>query len=385
MHHIGEPLDLDSIDFPALLDGGDPASAFGLLACSPDTEYESLLARLAKTAPFPIVGGTISASPFDTIDNPFMESLSAVAKKGMRHAISLSDPIDQTRAGEQMERLYADCLRRLGCAPAMFLLFTPIFPNLFVDSFLNELYRLAGSVPVFGGMMSDDFHSDRSAVFADGAPHRDRVLLIGLGGEIRPVFGIGRKITVLSDYSPAITEARGNVILRVDDVPFTEYMAKLGFGPDALSDFPITVRLRQPDAAPDALPDVHALVAMDPASGSGVLDALVKPDSIISLGFLSKQDIVDSTAMCLDELERGMRREEADGYAFSTVMAVSCIARYYTMFGQGNVEAEMLAGRLPRELERFGFFGFTEFCPAPGADGVTVNGRHGQTLGMCAF
>lgn len=382
---ISVPLDFNKVDATALLRGVNPKNALGVFTATPDSDYEDALEQAARRLPFPIIGGTVLANPFETSDVPFMESLDVLAKEGLRHAIALSDVVDEDRAEEQMRRVYRDCMEGLGGEAKLFLLMAPIFPNMNIDPFLTALLRHIGDIPVFGGMMSNDFRSERSAVFHGGKAYRDRLVLVGLGGDFAPVFGMSRRITVLSDYAPIVTEVRDNIIIRVDDMPFTGYMKKLGFGPEALADFPITVRVRHPGEGLDGLPDIRALVAMDEESGTGTLDSAVRPGCSIALGFLTRRDILDSTTECLDQLLAAMRSEEESGRRFSSVIAVSCLSRYYTMFGHGNIEAAQLRNRLPAGMTRLGFFGFGEFCPSPSGDGRILNGKHGQSLGLCAI
>ena len=382
---ITVPLDFSKIDTSALLHSVDPRNALGMFTATPDSDYADTLEQATKKFPFPIIGGTVLANPFETSDIPFMESLDVLAREDLRHAIALSEPIDGDRVEEQMRKLHEECLDGLDDEPKLFLLLAPIFPDLYIDPFLDALLKLVGDVPVFGGIMSDDFRSGRSAVFFDGKAYRDRIVLVALGGDINPVFGMGRRVTVLSEYAPIVTEAKENVIIRVDDMPFTGYMKKLGFGPEAIADFPITVRVRAPEEARGGLPNTRALVAMDEESGTGTLDSAIETGSSIALGFLTRRDILESASECIDQLLEAMRREEENGRRFSTVLAVSGLARYYTMFGQGNIEAAQLKNRLPPGMHRLGFFSFGQFCPFRNADGGLSNGKHGQTLGLCAI
>ena len=381
--HIVQPEPSDMLNG---LNLENPTDALGFLACAPDSNYNDLLSELAHSMPIPCIGGTSVGDPFDVSGEPFGTNLSFFGKKDVRHSVVLSDALDKQHAREQMNDMYRRCVDGLRGEPKLFLAILPVVPNLFIDDFMDELLGLAGDVPVFGGMVSDDDLSvHRFAVFSGGVSYQERMVLAAFTGGIRPSFGIGCELTVLSDYSPAITEASENAILRVDDVPFGDYIAKLGFTAESLDDFPLSIRMRDPEAGPDELPEINALIRIEENSGRGIFSNTVRQGHRISVGCLTRDNIVHSTQTCLDSLIRNMTDAAMEGYRHDVILCVSCIARYYTMAGGERVEAKLLEQRLPEELPKFGYYGFSEICPSPGRDGNPRNRNHGQAIIMCSF
>jgi hypothetical protein len=230
--------------------------------------------------------------------------------------------------------------------------------------------------------VSDDFNSDRSAVFFGDECFSDRIGLVALGGEISPVFASGQELTIPTDYSPVITEAEGNVIRRVDGMPFGEYLRKFNIDASVLEDFPISLIVHSPDEG--ARDSVTALVKLE-EDQSGVFANSVNVGESISLCCITRGNIERSTRACLDSLAAEMRERATEGYRFDMVFAVSCIARYCVTPQDRHVEADALAAAFPEDMGTFGMFAFAEYCPVPGADGKRENARHGQTLAMCAF
>ena len=370
----------------AALNLEDNRQAFGFVAASPDTNFRENMKALKEQIPLPMVGGTSLGNPFDTLRNPFGTSLAFLGKKGVKSAVVLSNPVGAGDSAELAEDLHRRAVEKLGVQPKLFIIFMPIVANLFADHIIGALYKAAGDVPVFGGMVSDDFNSDRSAVFCDGECHPDRIALVALGGDINPVFAKARELTFPSDYSPLITEAEGNVIRRVDGIPFGEYLKKFNIDASALEDFPISLRARNPNAIED---DDHMaiinLVKLE-EDQSGVFGSNVTVGDSITLCYLARENIENSTKHCLEQLRERMAEKEREGYRFDMILAVSCVARYYVIIRTpGNFEAEALKAGIPEGIDAFGIFAFAEYGPVPDQDGGLKNAKHSQTLVMCAF
>lgn len=382
---IRDPLDLRKIDPTSDMAGIDPEHALGFLTCTPDLNYKELLAGVVGEYPVPIVGGTVLGNPFDEGIEPFLSQFSVLGKKNLRRRLEISEPISDTDYQRQMRQLHKNCLAALDGDVKLFLVFLPLMPDLYIDYFLDELLECAGDVPVFGGMMSDELHSNRSVIFQNGDYFTNRVLLIGLSGDIRPAFGFGCDITVPSDYEPIVTKAHDNVIETVDGMPFTDYMSRLGLDETAVAEFPALLRVKPPGYVPTDHLKVDALTGADPVKGTGFLSSRAIPGSAISLGYLTTDNIMKSTRHCLDELFADMARQKIDSYQYDLLFCVSCLARYYTMFGQDAVEAKTLNSALSGFPAHFGFYAFSEVIPIRRQDGVLVNKKHGKALGLCAI
>ncbi len=362
----------------------NPEAAIALVACSPDSDYTELVANLSGSLHVPVAGLTSVGIPFDIEDDAFGTHVTLLGKKNTKRSIAVSDVLDHTRSREVMTDLHKRCIDGLDGDPKLYLLFMPILPNLFADDFFDQLFPLLGGVPVVGGMASDDFRSERTAAFGNDGAYRDRMVLVALSGDIRPAFGVGCEITNPSSYSPVVTEADGNIVRRVDDMVFAEYMDKLGFGADAITDFPLSIRIRLSGMDDDDYPLISSIAARND-DGSGTLSSNIEVGSTISVGYINQANIISSTQSAVDRLKASMIDIEKDGYRFDTLFVVSCVARYYTMLEQPNVEAQILDKEMTPDLAGFGFYAFREVGPVPGKDGKLVNQRHGQSLVLCAI
>ncbi|MCD8351694.1 MAG: FIST C-terminal domain-containing protein [Planctomycetaceae bacterium] len=362
----------------------NPEAAIALLACSPDSDYAELVTTLSASLHMPVAGLTSVGIPFDSGDEAFGTHVTLIGKKKTSRSVAVSDVLNHPKSRELMADMHKRCVDALDGEPKLFLLFMPILPNLYADDYLDRLFELLDGVPVVGGMASDDFRSERTAAFANDSAYRDRMVLVAFSGDIRPAFGVGCEITNPSTYSPVVTEADGNVVRRVDDMLFSDYMNKLGFGPEATADFPLSIRIRPADADDDEYPRISSIVAMND-DGSGTLSSNVEVGSTLSVGFINQANIIASTQSAVDRLKSNMIDIEKDGYRFDTLFAVSCVARYYSMLEQPNVEAQILDKEMTPDIAGFGFYAFREVGPVPGANGTLINQRHGQSLVLCAI
>lgn len=356
--------------------------AFGFISCSPDTDYQDMIRTLKESLPLTMVGGTSLGDPFDNSGDAFGTSMAFVGKKGVKTATAVSMPITGDNSAEVMTDLYTRCSDVLGEPAKLFLVFLPLVPDLFMDSLVGELFRLANGVPVFGTMVSTDFNSDRFAVFANGESYGDRIAMVALAGNIRPVFGVGQESTVPSDYAPIVTEAEGNVIRTVDGIPFGEYLKKYDIDASSLEEFPIIVRMFGPDG--DSGDQRLTILVKIGDDNEGILGNTVRVGDGIGLGYLSRENIEKSTSSCLEQLTSAMRKEEKTGYRFDIILAVSCASRYYAG-GSHLLEADMLNAALPDGTSTFGMYGYGEICPVIDESGVANNRQIRQALVMCAF
>lgn len=358
--------------------------ALGLLACAPDSDYEVLVKDL-NNGSVPFIGGTSLADPFVVADVPFGTTKTCIARRHIRCAVELSSPLTQEFDEKQVGLLYRKCMEKLDDSPKLLLVILPVLTNVFIDSILDALFELAGDAPVFGGLVSDDFSFASAAVFADCQPHRDRMVLAAFAGDVRPKTAVSFRVATPAMYSPRISRSKGSVIERVDGMTFCEYLGKVGYTAEELTDMPLSISMRFPETEPPFHTEINSLLRLDPATGSGFFIRNAPEGAVISVCHLGENDVRLSTSACLTELLAAMAEEEGTGYAFSTVLGASCVSRYYAMLGGTRTEAELMAAGLPSHLNTFGFYSFGEVCPVRDGKGVAVNRSHGHALALCAI
>ncbi len=363
------------------------AGAFAIFTASPDTPFDGMLSRIQGRLPIRVIGGTSLGNPFAGNADEFISQLGVFDQPRCKVGIAISGSMDDFAGPEAMRRLFERCLQDLGCQPRLLFAILPIMPEHYADHIFNPLFALAGDTPVFGGMVSDESSLENYAVFLDGKTYRDRMVLVGFGGEVEPVFGLGCQVTTPHSFAPIVTTSRRNIVSHVDGISVPDYLRKIEYDADhlreILKEMPMPVRVHLPASSGDEQKLVSLVGLLE--NGDAVLSGDVPAGSHLHLGLLTRQDVEESTVKAIRELLDAMREKEQNGYHFSTILAVSCVSRYYVMFASEWAEAKLLQAAVPPDVSALGSYVFGEICPRRTAAGALVNAKHSQSLGLCAF
>ena len=188
-----------------------------------------------------------------------------------------------------------------------------------------------------------------------------------------------------------ITKSEGNLIQRVDDKTFKEFVSSMvPFTDDELVIYqfqstPFIMEL--PDYEKDEQPVVRALCTMDHATGAGGFLSKMPEGSLIYLNMLQRDNLGESCNGALSNLI-GRMGENKD-YAYSMIFISTCNARHLLMGDAKNLESDIITERLrafPEELNAVGFYGFGEMCPTgERSDGTAKNRFHNISFALCAI
>lgn len=373
---------------------GHSEHSLGLLLCDSQIDYGKVIAELQEKLPFKIFGGTSLTFPIsDENADEISASFLVISKDEMRFSTVVSAPFDASRIREQMKDVYERSLKELGEKPRLLIPFFPLVPGLPTGHFIEELFKVAGDIPVFGGTTTGDLISTHAAVFAEGNAFTDRMALIALSG-INPVFSACNVVTAMSDYAPTVTESEGSVVSKVDDMSFCDYMREIGLSPedrqngvDALLQYgPIPVRLELPDKPDDGVPEVSCISYTMLDRGSVAFSRSVPVGTKVGVSILRKEDVEESAKQCLDNLLDEAAKEEKDGYSYDTLLCVSCVARYFVLVGGSNKERILLKNEIPERFATSGYYGFCEIGPTKNRENQDIiNRAHSASIIMCAF
>ena len=374
--------------------GEVPEASLGVLYCESSIEYEALVQKLGQKVSFPIIGGTTMDFPVENRGEDYSAILMVIAKESMRFSVQVSDKLDGVEHTEQMNELYAQGRSQLGEDPKLVMIFLPLMPHVRVSNFIDDIFASAGDIPVFGGVSTSDLISTKAAVFYGGEVYREHMVLLMLGGDIKPVCASANQVTPMVEYAPVVTEAKGNEVLRVDSSTFCDYMREAGIRPedrvsgvDALMQYgPIPVIVDSAETQGTDVPEIRCISYTDPERGSAIFSASVQEGSKIYMSILRKQDVADSVADCLHKLEERMKPAQQEGYTYSAFFCVTCVARYFVQVGGTDVEGKFLAENVPEGCVPIGYYAFCEIGPTyRTTDGVMENKSHSASITMCAF
>lgn len=372
------------------ISGQDLPNAIGLLTCFSEIDFEELVSGLADTLNFPVVGGTTWASPFAPREDEVSASLTVLYGEDIRHSINVSAPLE--RGGNmhnQMSELYDGCLDRLDGPPKMFLIFIPLAHDMDMSHpYLPCLFELAQDVPVFGGMVSEDFGTGRAAVLAEGRAYNQSAALVAFSGDINPVFAVGSELDTKSVYAPVVTKAENNIVYKVDDMTFCDYLESLNFVPDDSKvhmDWMVSAILEGKSSKIDGRPDICELSYVRTADGSAAFSTTIPVGVKIRLGALTKNNVLKSAEMAMKEINQKVEAQKEEGAKHNVFLAISCLSRYYAQVGDDNLEGEQLKALAPEGLPTFGFYAFKEICPTLNRKNKTFNRTHNESLALCVL
>ena len=366
--------------------------SIALLTLDSQLNTPEILRLLGERVAVPIVGGTSFTYPLGKHSNDISAALSLVSIDKLEFSLAVSEPLDEKEHKAQIKAVYDACCTKLQGDPKLLMVLMPHIPGLDTDCFLNALFEVAGKVPVFGGVTTSDLVSTQAHVFAGHTAYTDRMLLLALGGNIKPVFAVGSQLTVLTQYGPTVTESDGRIVKKVDDMTFCEYMQRLGINPedrvngvDALVQYgPLPCRLRHKLEDDDGVPELRCISFTRLEEGSAAFSSRLPIGTKINMGTIQKNDVVESSEQCLNEILEKIELAENTDYQYSVLFSVPCIARYFAMLGGENLEGSLLTQKVPPQLAVSTFYGFCEIGPTQNKEGYH-NRSHNASVVMCAI
>lgn len=370
-----------------------PLPTLGFLVCDSRIRYAEVLAALTQALPFPIVGGTTMLMPLAASPDETSACLLVFQREGLLFSVAISEPLDETNSAAQVQAVYSACVNGLAGPPKLFIPYIPLDHGLIADRFFSDLFAQANGIPVFGGITTDDLDSTTAAVFANGQALHNRMVLLALGGNIQPVFAMGSQLTVMTERAPTVTASSGNIVSRVDDMTFCEYMQSLGLKPedrkngtDALVQYgPLPVHVRAKPEETDGVPEIRCMRYTNVQDGSAAFSSGLPVGKRVHLGLILKSDVVESAQRCLDQLLARAAQNEAQGYRYNVLLLVCCAARYFAMVGGENLESTLLRQKIPPHLAHSSYYGFCEVGPTQNTQGTLHNRTNNTSIVMCAL
>lgn len=311
--------------------------AVGILMCYSDMEVEPFVAELTKRLPFDIVGTTCIAS-MDGQEgfHEMTATLMVLSAEDCTFATSQSAPIDGLAdVYPCIEGAYRQVREALGGEPKLLFAIPPYNLGIMLDEYTNALNAIAPGIPVVGGLPSNNGGGDLNATIFGDKVSGDQLVMVGIAGNIRPVFSVQNVTGSIVERKRKVTKAEGNTVYRVGDQTFVEYMEDVGIPAATLKTADTITFVANPLLLENVrLEDgedyafVRTLHAVDLDEGSGTAIGMIAIGATMSVCSLEKADIEQAAGTGMRDLTAKMEQVQAEGYAYSTILAVSCIGRY---------------------------------------------------------
>lgn len=361
----------------------------GILYCEADMDHSALLRELEKKLPIPFIGCTTAAALDDGEGfREFCVTLAVLTGDDCKFAVSCTEPLTPENAPALLEEAYKKAISALGETPRLAYALTRGLPGMMNDIYPEVLTKASDGVPVFGGVPSGGTVDYRAVLF-DGESYDDRMVLLLVGGGVKPIFNCLsiRPDTILQKR--AITKAKDNIIYEVGGVSMKEYMESIDMALAVSGDADRTHSfLSKPlyiDDVERGVSFVRVIIEIDDETGSAVTNGKMVEGNLLSIGVLRKQEIEESAAICIHGMLEKIKENETGGYRYSMILCTTCIGRYMILAPFQRAEGDIIRDAVGQQIRFAGFYSWGELCPLEGRDGGLVNTAHDETISMCAI
>jgi hypothetical protein len=369
-------------------------NSFGLLFCDSDADHSKFASELARKLGVPIVGYSATAMLCGDGLCENTAVLTVVTSDDVNFSIAVSEPLTGDNIAFQTASTYDRAKASLEGEPKLVLAFPPYLLGIMLDIYPRELERASGGLPVFGGLPAHDDMRGRTVVYCGDSAVNDRLALLLMSGNVQPVMTVKNSLGALANLKRTVTESKGSVVYKVGDESFVDFLRRFGLDVEKLANphektisfttYPLLVE-KTGGENKDGIPVVRTLHGVNLEEGSGTAIGEVPEGSIVSVGILQPKDIEKSSSDSIEDLREKMAAGEAEGYEYSTVFAISCVARYYVMANKNTLEADILRKKLPKGLSMSGYYSFGEICPTSVRHGKAANAAHNESLVLLAL
>ena len=367
-------------------------SSVAILHGQPDMEIGELSGAVGRELGCHVIGGTTAAGA--TLTNEGYHELAVVLHVLndddclFSTAISgslVSDP--EKEITDTYEKAYSNLKAQDSYAePKMVICITALVQSIAADNQLDKVSQMGGGIPVFGYIAADDFEFCKQQVYLDGESGGDRMAILLISGNVRPVFQTANLAGKQSLEKRLVTKAHDNIICEVDGKPAYEYIKDFPFINDettVLFNYQFFVEM-QNDIYNDGIPVSRALNTFDKETGEVTCFANVPENSYIGLLYCTGDDVATTSETGIKEFLEKV--EAADGdYEYSTVIIATCSLRNMFLADMRETEGDLIKALFPEKLTVSGLYAFGEIAPTSVRDDKAVNRFHNATFTVCAF
>jgi len=363
-------------------------NAIGILLCDADLDGAVVTGELKKQLGIEVAGMTTLA----TLDRDGHHEAAAVLTVLTADDCSFIAKASKSLAGQDFEQRITEVCTEASLndqnsdKPGIVFAFCPYGMPFSGDKYPGILTKIIGAVPIMGGIAADDYDFERSRVFLSGKEYRDSLILVGVWGNLKPVFSIRHVTSRFAERRQKITEANDNIVYKVGDETFVQYLQ--GFGlktdvPDPVLAFTSYPMMLTSGDHTDEVPLMRHILDLDMSTGSGAFFGDVPVGTMANICLINKDDIVaacrDSMNALLDEANK------QPDYQYSTVLCISCCGRAMILGAESDAEGRVLSELLPGGLSLTGAYCLGEICPTLYKDGKAVNRFHNCSITFCMF
>ncbi|MCL1820877.1 MAG: FIST C-terminal domain-containing protein [Oscillospiraceae bacterium] len=359
-----------------------------ILHGQPDMEIGELSAAISRELGCHVIGGTTAAGAM--LSNEGYHELSLIlhvlSDDDCLFGAAISGSVSDKPAldiKDTYQKAYGELKNQDAAAePKLVICVAPLTA---ADVLVETVSELCGNIPVFGYIAGDDFEFSKQQVFFDGEAGGDRMAILLLSGDIRPIFQTANLAGKKSLEKKLVTKARNNIICEIEGKPAYEYIKEFPFINDETTVlFNYQFFVEMPNDDNDGIPVSRALSAYDKETGEITCFANVPEGAYIGLLYCVGADVSNTAEAGLKDF-LAKANAAGDGYEYSTALVVTCSLRNMFLADMKAAEGDHIKDLIPQSIALSGLHGFGEIAPTSVSDNKAVNRFHNATFTICAF
>ena len=364
----------------------------GIVMCDYDMDTQELTVRLKEEFDFPVIGcvsmGTLSKQR--GFSEMSIQMLVLTADDCEFH-VGISDKIESPGLG-QIKALYKKLSeQKTEKEKVIFTLASPwsgrneVFLN---EELVDVLDEISGGVPVFGGCAGDGFQFSAANVFFDGVSSMGRVAMILVCGKIKPLIKteFSTKEKTISKYK--VTKSEGRNVYTLNNRSIKTVLEEAGLvkekseGVTQFVNTPFISTVKTDDG--DTIDRLSGIYYLDHGMDYACFMRNIDVGSELSICMISKEGVETSVKEAFQHIFEKIQEEKE--YTYSTIICISCVARYGLIITDKNLEARAYQGKVPDKINLIGMYSFGEFCPVRGKRGGKLyNAYNNETFAILAI
>lgn len=367
-------------------------NSVGILFCYSDMEVDDLVKKVSEKLDFDIIGCTDIANMDEKEGfHDLSATLTVLTGDDISFSTASSNPIDPLNVGDEVSKTYDLVKEKLGETPKLLIAIPPYSLDIMLDAYTKKFNEIAPGVPVLGGLPSYNGTGDNNMTFHNDGAYPDRLVAIGVSGNINPVFSVQNVTKNDADRKRKITKADANTVYEVGDQKFTDYLKDIGLEVEKLTEGNTTVTFVSNPLVIERVNEkgdidysfARTLHEINLEDGSGTAIGEIPKGATLSVCSLQRDEIEEAAVIGINDLKEKMGTVAQSGYEFSTIFAVSCIGRHLLMLPNNDVEVKKILSGLPEGVSLSGFYSYGEIGPQGSVQ--KQNFAHNESLVLCAF
>lgn len=367
--------------------------SIAILYAQPGVDMDILAELLSKELGFPVMGGTTAGASLISSEgyHELAIMLQVLTADDCLFSVAISeelkDDLELRIIATYQQALEALLAQDAKAEPKLVYFISSLPPGHASECLVNGLSKAGRDAPLFGSLAGDDFQFSEQQVFLNSVCGKDRVVVLLLSGNVKPLFEVMKLEAAERLSRTKITKSNHNIISEINGRPAIEYLQGFSFIDDEttmLWNYQFFVELESEVGVP-GITMTRALQSLDKETGEISCFGDVPTDSYISLEYCNDQNVKDSCDQAIDEVLEKLQDKSEDDYSYSTAFVISGVSRELFLASEKDAEGVLISQKMPAGLAVAGMYGFGEIAPTVEKNGRPVSCFHNAAIVFCVL